>query len=220
MDSSVLITALKKQLEGSTRERLLINRGEEELREMNLWLSREDFSDEEISGDACFSINEMIRRCDRCSMGEEKKYSVGTGKNGVMIVLNPPQLLNRVEKEIFKKDSADMLKKILSAIELELEKSYITSLVKCNIDDPLVKIHQVVPHCLDLLRTEIECISPSLVIIFGDIIPLQKIIKESGSITWYNVDHPITMIKNPDLKKAAWHTLKIIRDKIREERDR
>ncbi len=220
MEIENLISAIKNSAQGRFSERLIVARGGDELRELRLWLSREDFSDSEVSGDACFSINEMICRCDRCGGSHEKKFPVGTGENGVMIILNPPRLLNRVEKEIFKKDSADMLKKIVSAVELELEQCYITSLVKCDIGDPLVKTHQVVHECENLLREEIECVSPFLIVIFGEILPLQKIIKESGSISWFNVDHPITMIKNPDLKRSAWNTLKIIRDRIREERDR
>ena len=57
---------------------------------------------------------------------------------------------------------------------------------------------------------------PRIVIVFGDIMPLQKIVKGSVDIFWYNIEHPITLIKNPDLKRPAWSTLKLVMAKMKE----
>lgn len=71
-------------------------------------------------------------------------------------------------------------------------------------------------NCEPIITREIEIIRPLVVIVFGDIIPLQRTIKESRDIFWYNIDHPITIIKNPELKRPAWNTLKLVMAKLGE----
>jgi hypothetical protein len=45
----------------------------------------------------------------------------------------------------------------------------------------------------------------------GDDIPIRKIIIENKNISWHKIDHPLTLIKNPDLKRSAWTELQKIK---------
>ena len=198
---------------GWLRSRLLMFRGEGERDQLAGWLCREEQAGTRARED---DIRSIIESCSQCPGIEEKKFGIGSGANRIMVILNAPQLVNILEKKVLKKESVDMLKKMVQAAGLSFADCYVTNLVKCDIADPLIKPSQVVKNCERIIDKEIEIIRPRIVIVFGDIIPLQRIVKESGDIFWYNIEHPITLIKNPDLKRPAWSTLKLVMARMKE----
>jgi uracil-DNA glycosylase family 4 len=155
------------------------------------------------------SIMELIKKCRKCGNVSDINLNIGSGENRVMIILNPPRLLNRLELRVLKKESEELFNKMISAAGLEISKCYTTSLVKCESDDFMMKPSRMVENCLEILTLELEKVNPLMVLVMGDIMPLQKIIHESVGIIWHNIDHPITLIKTPDLKRKAWNTIKI-----------
>ncbi len=195
------------------RGRTILFRGEEELDRLAGWICRKERACDEARD---VDLKKLVESCNRCAGIEEKKFGIGSGANRVIIILNSPQLLNVVEKKVLKKDSVDLLKKIIQAANLSFNECYITNLVKCEIGDSLMKPSQIVKNCEDIINREIEIMKPRVAVVFGDIIPLQKIIKESVDIIWFNIEHPITLLKNPDLKRSAWSTLKLIMAKLKE----
>jgi uracil-DNA glycosylase family 4 len=180
------------------------------------WLSGSDERAGACRGLNSSAVQALIERCGKCGGSVEKKIGYGTGKNGVMIILNSPVLVNKLEKDLLKKESIDLLKKIVKSLNLDVNDCFITSLIKCEIENSLMRPSQVFENCGDIISAEIACFSPRIIIVMGDIIPLQKIIKESTGISWHNIEHPITLIKNPDLKRRAWETLKLVIEKIKE----
>ncbi|HOT47214.1 MAG TPA: uracil-DNA glycosylase family protein [Spirochaetota bacterium] len=195
------------------RDRTLLYRGEEELDRLSGWVCRAERAVDEVHSD---DLKRLVESCNRCAGVEERKFGIGTGANRVMIILNSPSLVNVVEKKILKKDSVELLKKIIQAAHLSFNECYITNLVKCDISDSLMKPSQIVKNCEDIINREIKIMKPRIAVVFGDIIPLQKTIKDSVDITWFNIEHPITLLKNPDLKRPAWNTLKLIMEKMKE----
>jgi uracil-DNA glycosylase len=195
------------------RSRLVVSRGTEELELLAGWVCRQERAGEEARED---DIKKLIEGCTLCTGVEERKFGIGIGVNRVMVILNAPQLVNLVEKKVLKKESVDLLKKIVQAANLNFGECYVTNLVKCEVNDPLMKPSRIVKNCEYIINREIAVIKPRIIIVFGDIMPLQAIIKESGDIFWYNIEHPITLIKNPELKRPAWNTLKLIVTKMKE----
>jgi uracil-DNA glycosylase len=198
---------------GWQRSRMLLFRGEEERDQLVGWLCRETEAGNEARDD---DIKSVIDSCALCTGIEEKKFGIGTGASRIMLVLNAPQLVNILEKKVLKKESVDMLKKMVQAAGPVFADCYVTNLVKCDINDPIMKPSQIMKNCERIIEKEIDVMKPRIVIVFGDILPLQKVIKGSADIFWYNIDHPITLIKNPDLKRPAWSTLKLVMSKMKE----
>ncbi len=190
--------------------RLLVTRDGEEREFLENWV-RDEKEPESFPG----QLLQEIEKCLRCGDAESKKMPVGTGKNGVMIILNSPRLVHKTEKILFRKEAGELLKKIILSMKLEFEECYITNVIKCESKNPLMKPSSQLGQCDAVLRMEIEHVRPSVAVVFGDIMPLQKIVKESKSMVWFNVEHPITLIKNPELKKGAWNTLKLAMREIR-----
>ena len=112
-----------------------------------------------------------------------------------MIILNSPKMLNRIEVSLHKSESSVLLKKMINAIGLEIGDCYITNLVKCETADIMLKPSEMVNNCMDVLSGEIEKISPTVVLVMGEILPLQDLIHRSSGISWFNTDHTISLIK-------------------------
>lgn len=214
LDKEAIYTDLSSILKDKhLGSRIIISRGEKEADLLAAWICRDRQAKSEARDD---DLKALIEECNRCAGVDERKFGIGTGVNRVMLVLNSPQLVNNVEKKVLKKESVELLKKMVQAAGLAFGDCYTTNLVKCEIRDPLARPSQLVKNCEPIITREIEIIRPLVVIVFGDIIPLQRTIKESRDIFWYNIDHPITIIKNPELKRPAWSTLKLVMAKLGE----
>lgn len=153
------------------------------------------------------TIEQLIEDCNKCPDVHERKRPFGSGENGVMVIINAPMMISRVEKKIYKNDSVDLLKKMISAIKLDPEKCYITNLIKCETQSLLNKPSNMYVNCQNILKKEIKEIDPHTIIVMGELLALQKLCKSFPDKQWFNVEHPITLIKNPDLKRKAWSTL-------------
>ena len=161
----------------------------------------------------------MISGCMKCGAGVERKNAYGTGANGVMIILNAPRMANRVELRIHRSESVELLRKMVNAIGLELHECYVTNVIKCDTSDPLLKPSDMLRNCLDILKAEIEMVNPRIGLVMGEIVPVQPVINSSRGISWFNTEHAVSLIKNPELKRTAWETLKVIRKRYSEIRD-
>ncbi|HOO73039.1 MAG TPA: uracil-DNA glycosylase family protein [Spirochaetota bacterium] len=192
----------------------LLYRGDEERAYIAQWISRDlkSFPSPEIEQ----SIEQTILACSRCGSVAERKIGYGSGANRVMIILNSPGLISSVEKKVYRTESVALLKKMVHAIGLKFNECYVTNLIKCEVSDSLVQPSEIVSNCGHILRREIDFYRPEIVIVLGDLSPLHKIIKQSRGISWHNTEHPITLLKNPDLKRKAWETLKVVMEKLGE----
>lgn len=157
-----------------------------------------------------------LSECTACPDIIERKAPFGSGSNGVMILLNAPKMANRIEISIHRAESVDLLKKMVSAIGLEMKECYVTNLIKCESGNALFKPSDMVKNCTKILQREIDLIKPKLVIVMGEILPIQMVINSSKGITWFNTEHTISLIKNPELKRPAWETLKLVKIKYME----
>ncbi len=207
-----LIRILKDR---NSMKTLLLYRGDDELNLLAEMLNPESGAEKKLHIHD-ISVDGLLSACTACSDIIEKKPPYGNGANKVMIILNAPRMANRVEINIHRAESVNLLKKMVSAIGIELKECYVTNLVKCETASSLLKPSDMVKNCTKILQSEIDIIKPELVIVMGDILPLQGIINASKSITWFNTEHTISLIKNPELKRPAWETLKLVRKKFLE----
>ncbi len=176
------------------------------------WLAKSQFA-KSAPRPAPLPLSEKIAACDLCGTGLSKKTGYGTGKSGVMVILNAPRLISPEEKRMLKTEAVELMKKMLGAIGLEAEQCYITNIIKCE-QDVAVRPSAMYKNCATFLRDEFNTIQPHTVIVMGQIIPLKDLINASNGVQWFNIEHPVTMLKNPELKKGAWNTLKEAKKRI------
>ena len=204
-----LISILKK---GSVSSGLIVCRNDDE----KIYLKRY-MSHGAGSGNIKADVQPYILSgCSGCHGVLELKRPFGSGINGVMVVLNAPALTSRMEMDFYRAESAELLKKMLGSIGLASAECYITNLVKCETTDTLVKPSDMVRNCLPVLKSEIETVKPKIIIVMGEIVPLQPVVNTTRGIIWFNTEHSISLVKNPDLKRPAWETLKLVKTKLLE----
>ena len=148
-------------------------------------------------------------KCNKCPDIVSRRSPFGSGNNRVMIILNEPRMINRSMSAAHKSESAELLRKMMLAINLELKECYVTNIVKCETNSVLNKPSDMVKNCSPVLESELDSVRPQIAIVMGDILPLQKTVNSNKGITWFNVEHPVSLIKHPELKRIAWTTLKL-----------
>ncbi len=185
----------------------------EEMLFLHGWLSKENLDLSSLSEE---SIDSMILKCEKCKQTREKKKGFGTGENKIAVILNRPVLMNRIEMNLYKTESVDLLRKMVKAIGFDLEECYTTNLIKCESDDAFTKPSDMIKNCTAILEKELNYYKPVIVIVMGEILPLQEVVKKSTGISWFNTEHPVSLLKNNDLKRPAWETLKLVKKKYAE----
>lgn len=189
----------------------LVSKEDDDIAFINAWLNKKSFQSNEkngkkenVSGNA-----DAVSACVKCEGAANKKLGIGSGKNGLFVILNTPYEIDNIEKESLKQESTEILKKIVKAINKEIEDCYITNLIKCDSND-ITRPGVMFKNCEPLLRLEISKINPKIILVMGDDRPLVKAKNEFNSSAWFRIDHPMTLAQNPNLKKAAWDTLQKI----------
>lgn len=212
MNSNNIYPLLTSYIKTASNGRLLLFRGDEELAVLKRWLEEKSSaaSDESLTGQkpqADESVASMISACEKCGNVYNRKTGRGSGDSGIMIILNMPGSIDRIEKKKLREESGDLLKKMMEAIKVNLEGCYITNMIKCETDDSFNRPGLMFRNCEYLLKREIAEIEPGIILVMGDDMPLTKIKHENTGIKWFKVDHPMKMIKDPSLKNQAWKTL-------------
>lgn len=177
----------------------------------DFWNKRPAVAEEKLpeEPESLESLKAFISECEKCGASREKKNGIGSGSNGVMVILHAPALIGRSEMQFYKKESTEILKRIITmGLGLEFKECYITNMIKCETDNLFIRPSQMAENCIGIIEKEISVLKPKLVIVMGDILPIRKIVNNS-LILWFTIDHPISMAKTPDLKRKAWNTLKI-----------
>ncbi|MGB4269256.1 MAG: uracil-DNA glycosylase family protein [Spirochaetota bacterium] len=154
-------------------------------------------------------VQHAVAQCTKCKTTVKNAIHGGDASSGIMIILNPPSMLTSVEKKVYQSDVETMLDRMMKAIGIHVKACYITHMIKCESQQELPGT--MFSHCQNLLKKEIELVKPQIIIVMGEMRPLQKIVKNSSGIQWFNIEHPITLLKNPELKKTAWNTLKLVK---------
>ena len=210
-----IITAVKTSL---IFKDFTVVKNEDELSYLNSWLSSKRLVQQSQSTEKKKPLNpkNIIAACTLCKDISEKKHGFGEGVSGIMIILNSPTLMSEIERQAHKTDSQNLMKKMIESLGKPLEKSYTTNLLKCTVKNTMLKPSDILNNCVNNLKSEIEFINPKIIIVMGDIIAIQNIVHSNKGISWYAVDHPVTILKNPELKRKAWNTLKVVIEKMRE----
>ena len=71
--------------------------------------------------DVIGGIADMISECSICKNAHDKKFGYGSGENGILVILNAPSMISLSNKMAVKNESLSLLKKMLNAINVEME---------------------------------------------------------------------------------------------------
>ena len=172
---------------------------------------------------------QLIKNCELKKNAVNLVFSDGDINSKIMIIGEGPGANEDAEGKPFVGRAGKLLDKMLSAIQLDRTKVYISNVVNyrppANRKPTEVEIERYLPY----LKSHIEIISPKILLLLGStalnaLIGNEVVIskargkwiqKEIGTVKpWIIASfHPAFLMRQPEQKKLAWIDLKMIRDK-------
>ena len=170
-----------------------------------------------------------LKNCDLRNQAKNIVFSDGNPKSKIMLIGEAPGANEDLEGLPFVGRAGQLLDKMLSAINLDRKKVYISNIVNYRPPENRRPNSTEVERYLPFITKHIEIINPKILVLLGstamnaligsDVVISKMrgkwIEKKFGScktsvlITF----HPAFLIRQPAQKKMAWIDLKMIRDK-------
>ena len=189
----------------------------------------------EISADKANNLDRLkksitnIKNCSLKSNATNIVFGDGNPKSRIMLIGEAPGASEDQEGLPFVGRAGALLDKMLSAIDLDRKKVYISNIINYRPPENRRPTNEEVNRYMPFIKKHIEIINPKILVLLGstamnalignDIVISKArgkwIDKEFGScktsviITF----HPAFLMRQPAQKKMAWIDLKMIRDK-------
>lgn len=177
-------------------------------------------------------LRQVVLGCEACGLRSGCRGVVfGEGSPTARLVLcgeGPGQEEDRLLRP-FVGAAGQLLDKILAASGFErFTHTYILNAVKCRPPGNRTPTEEERAACMPNLQAQLRILQPKIVVLMGAT-ALQALIDPNARITrmrgqwierggvWYMPTyHPAALLRNPALKKDAWHDFKLVIDKYRE----
>ena len=189
----------------------------------------------EISADKIDNLERLkmsIQSIKNCSLKENAKnmvFSDGNPRSKIMLIGEAPGANEDEEALPFVGRAGALLDKMLSAINLDRKKVYISNIVNYRPPDNRRPTDEEIKRYLPFITKHIEIINPKIIVLLGStamnaLIGKEVVIskmrgkwiekkfgncKTSVIITF----HPAFLMRQPAQKKMAWIDLKMVRDR-------
>ncbi len=175
-------------------------------------------------------INTEITGCTRCYQQKNRLGIMpGQGKSKPALFIVSERLTREDIQtgQILSGEAGLLLDKMLSAINLNKNDVYLTPLVKCcPLDDKLPDPAEI-KACLPFIGRQISALNPRIIYTLGQsaaqalLNTREPLLRLRGKFHQFNdilllpSFHPSFLLKNPEMKKAAWHDLQMLERRLR-----
>jgi len=173
-------------------------------------------------------IREELGECTRCSLHLNRTsvvFGMGSESARLLIIGDSPGNEDDRQGEPFQGEAGELLDKMLAAIGLARKNVYLATLVKCPPPDGGTPSPEEISACLPILHRQIAAVSPAVICTMGalstqtilnttkQLIHLRGRFHSFQGIPLMPTFPPDFLIRNPELKKAAWLDLQKIKKK-------
>ena len=170
-----------------------------------------------------------LKNCDLKRLAKNIVFSDGNPKSKIMLVGEAPGANEDQEGLPFVGRAGQLLDKMLSAIDLDRRKVYISNIINYRPPENRRPTEDEIKRYLPFISKHIEIIKPKILVLLGStamnaLISSEKVISkmrgkwiEKQFGTWKTsviiTFHPAFLMRQPAQKKMAWIDLKMIRDR-------
>jgi uracil-DNA glycosylase family 4 len=187
------------------------------------------------------SVDELeffIKQSNICDLKNHAKHTVigdGNTQADIMLIGEAPGAEEDKIGKPFVGAAGQLLNKMLSAINLDRNKVYITNVIPWRPPNNRTPSNEEILQCLPFLQKHIELIKPKLIVLLGAIAaksvlstPLgisklrghwheYKSLHLNESILCLATYHPAFLLRSPGFKKIVWEDLQKLQKKIENE---
>ena len=173
----------------------------------------------------------LVKNCDLKKNAKNLVFSDGNINSKIMIIGEGPGANEDIEGKPFLGRAGKLLDKMLSSINLDRTKVYISNVVNYRPPENRKPTIEEIERYLPFLKTHIEIINPKILLLLGStalnsLVGDEEVIsKARGKLIKRNIVkiepwiiasfHPAFLMRQPEQKKLAWIDLKMIREKIK-----
>lgn len=178
-------------------------------------------------------LEQSVKQCQRCELAATRTHVVfgmGDPHATLMFVGEAPGENEDLQGLPFVGRAGELLDKILAAINLQRSQVYIANIIKCRPPKNRTPHTDEVENCIGYLYEQISAIQPQLIVCLG-LVAARNLLKVEYNVeqfrgkifTFNGIDvvvtyHPAALLRNPNLKPAAWEDFKRIRKLYLEKR--
>ena len=171
------------------------------------------------------AVEKDLGDCVRCGLHTQRHqiiFGQGNSHAELMIISDWPTGTDDREGLPFTGEAGALLDKMLAAINTDRQKIYISTIIKCYPGEREPTPDEI-KTCLPFLLKQIDSIAPAVICAMGPhaaqmllranepLFRLRGRFHDFRGIALMPTFHPDFLIKNPEMKKAAWHDLQMIR---------
>ena len=167
------------------------------------------------------------RRCGLCETRHHVVFGDGNPDAGLMFIGEGPGEQEDLQGIPFVGRAGQLLDDMLSLIDLDRTKYYITNIVKCRPPGNRDPLNTEQDACIGYLRNQVRLIKPKIIVCLGRI-AATKLIREDLKITrehgqWVEkggvamtaLYHPSALLRDPSKRPDTFVDLKALQAKIR-----
>ena len=164
--------------------------------------------------------------CQLCEGCTQKVPGQGDPAASLMLIGEGPGEQEDRQGLAFVGPAGQLLTRMLEAIQLPRERTYICNIVKCRPPQNRVPEADERAACMDYLRQQVALVRPKVIVCLGST-PTRALLGEQMRITrdrgvwqlkkgvWFMPTyHPAALLRDADKKRPAWADFQAIRDKL------
>ncbi|MFW8601559.1 uracil-DNA glycosylase [Desulfobacterota bacterium M19] len=168
-------------------------------------------------------------RCPRHKKGGRIFFGRGNPRADLFIVAQWPAAVDEAADPLFSGAEGELTVRMLEAIKLSLNEVYFSTIVKCPASEEEPPTGLEIKRCLPFLLAQIKAVEPRVVCAMGPL-AAQSLLRTRQPLVrlrgrWRQLPgldlplmatfHPAYLLKNKEMKKAAWHDLLMIQQRLR-----
>jgi len=174
-------------------------------------------------------IRRKLGDCTRCGLYEGRSrilFGDGPADARLVIVGEWPNRHDDAEGILFSGKEGELLQKMLQAIDVDLGDVYMTNTVKCMASEERPPKNEHLAACRPFLLSQIDVISPKVIVTMGPLaaqvmlgtskllVRLRGRVHRYKTIPLVPTFQPSYLLKNPEMKKAAWVDLQLVQREL------
>lgn len=171
-------------------------------------------------------LEAAVASCTKCGLHETRTKTVfGAGDSAGRIVFigEAPGRDEDLSGEPFVGRAGKLLTRILASVGFTREDVYITNILKCRPPNNRDPLESEGAACEPYLRRQLQLLDPVLIVALGRVAG-QNLLKRNaslkalrGGVHFFDdirvivTYHPAALLRNPNLKRAAWEDIQLVR---------
>ena len=171
-------------------------------------------------------LEDSVQQCTKCQLHNTRKQALaGRGKQSadLMFVVLSPSASDDENAVICSGEAGALFSKMLTAIDIDIDDVYISSLLKCSVPMNYTVSPQDLLSCNGYLEQQIQFVQPELIIVLGEVAArclLQKDLSiddyramndgmqaQVASVPLFFSYSPEELLLQPASKRKAWSDL-------------